>query len=447
MRMLRRNRALSLTALVLSAMMGLGLLWHGRSWAATRDTVPSPGLPPGYVEPEIGFMDRVMFFGNVNAYFTVSDRAGSGSIGGGGLGMVLAPGYRLTDNTAFTLLYNGSYYRKMEFYSDEVGPLGRSERLQNTITPMFRVNFGHRQRYSVTTSLFYTETKNKDVEGGGWSDGLYNYRDKGAGLDFGVRRLGVSDTGSGRLKLGVQVYDREYPNYHSLLDLATDDQSVLGTEKDERDYLGILCRASYTWAGRTGLSWGTNYYLLIKRLEDKKVVDSNGILTSEEQRDYLHNLTLRFSYRPEEAPVFLFGLDFEGTMNDSNQNYYDGMGTLSLSDDVPIEDFYDYRSLAITPKVSYTFSALPVTLKLSYRYMYTRYTERLAQYPDGTYKRDKQFEIQNEFRIGFWYEPIRDLHLYAEWEYLSVDSNNDYRRVYSYSYIVNYYSVGVSYSF
>lgn len=407
---------------------------------ATREALPS-GPPPGY--PEAGLWDRVLFFGNVSARFTVSDRAGGGDIGGGSIGAVLAPGYRLGDSTTLTLLYNGSYDRRMDFYSDEIGPRGRTERLQNTVTPMLRYNFGPRGRYSVTTSVFYTDTKNKDVAGGGWNDGLYNYRDVGAGLDFGVRGMGASYTGGGRLKLGIQVYDRHYPNYESLLDLATG----LGVERDERDYLGILLRAGYTWYARTGLSWGGDYYLLVKRLEDKKVVDFNGILTTDEQRDYFHSLTLNARYRPEGLEAALLGLELNGTLYQSNQNYYDGMGTILLDDDVFIEDFYDYWSLAVTPGLSYDLAALPVTLRISYRYQYTRYTDRMAQNADGTYKQDKQLEVQNAFTIGLRHEAAKDLQVYAEWEYLSVDSNNDYHGVYDYSYIVNYYSVGMSYNF
>ena len=401
---------------------------------------------PGYIVPykEPSLADRFIFIGNVSAYFSLSDMQGAGTIGGGGFSAILAPGYRITDQDTVTLLYDGSYYRRRDFYSDEVGPRQRLENQRHTLTAMYRHDFGSENRYSISPSIFYTESWNKDVEGGGWSDGLYNYRDKGAGIDFGIKGLGFgSKDKSTLMKIGIQVYDREYPNYTSLLDLATG----LGIEKDERDYLGILFRARFTCNDTKNVSWSIDYYLLAKRLEDKRVVDSNGYLSSKKQRDYLHNLTLHFSFRPWNTGGFRLNLDLMGSVYDSNQNYYDGMGTLDLSDDEFIKDFYDYRSFRIEPGLSYTLPSIPITLSLSYAYQRLNYREREAQKFDGSYKSDKQYEIQNELNIGLHYYMLKKISIYARYQYISVHSNNDYTRVYEYDHTVNNYYAGISYSF
>ncbi len=411
--------------------------------AAASEEQPSGEGPLGYPEKGVSAGDRLLFVGNINAYYNVSDQAGSGTIAGGGVSVVLGPGYRINDDTSFTLLYDGGYSRRRDFYSDEIGPRETTETMRHSITPMFRFNFGERGRLSLTPSIFYSETWNKDVDGGGWDDGLYNYRDKGAGLDFGIRYVDPGDDGRGRFRLGVQVYDREYPNYRSLLDLATG----LGIEEDERDYLGILFRMGYRWTGRSGLSWGGQYYLLAKRLEDKKVVDSNGILTQQGQRDYLQDFRVEVSYLPEFADGLLLGLELGGILNDSNQNYYDGMGTTPLADDVFIAGFYDYISFRVCPRLSYKLSYFPLTLNLEYSYQRTNYSKRMAQDTSGAYKSDKQHETRHDITLGARYGLRRNLDVYARWQHLEVDSNNDYTGVYQYSHTVNNYSVGLSWIF
>jgi len=80
-----------------------------------------------------------------------------------------------------------------------------------------------------------------------------NYKDVGIGLDFRMAGAGFYG-GDGTLSFGTQYYKREYPNYVSLLDLATG----IGVEKDEKDYHGILVRAGYYWmCRRSGISPST----------------------------------------------------------------------------------------------------------------------------------------------------------------------------------------------
>jgi len=327
-------------------------------------------------------------------------------------------------------------------YSDLVGPRATDSSQTHTITPTLRIDFGENSRYSLVPSFFYTITKNKDVEGGGWNDGLYNYRDKGGGLDFSMGDLDFGG-GNGTLKLGTQFYDRTYPNYTSLLDLATG----LGIEEDERDYEGLLLRLGYTWSKRTGLSWGVRYYVLNKDLEDKKVVGSDGVLTGETQSDDLHNLDVSFWYTPEAKTRLRMGLDFGYSLYDSNQNYYDGRTTLTLEDDVFLFNFYDYKSYQIRPNISYTFAAIPLTGRMSYAYQKLDYKNRLAQNSDGSYGNDKQDEDQQMVNLSLRYNMFKNTDLYLQWVYLDAESNNDNTSVYEYDHEVNYFYIGFTYRF
>ena len=409
-----------------------------------EESPPEEAEPPGYRK----YTDRLSLIAHFNLFYTLSDRHGSNTIGGGGFSGLLAPTYKFNDKNFLILMYDGTYYKRRDFYSDDVGPRERTEFQRHTITPMFRIDFGEKSRYSITPSFFYTKTYNKDVEGTGWDDGLYNYRDTGGGLDFRMKELGYGGA-DGTLKLGAQYYKRRYPNYISLLDLAsrTLGQSNLGVEKDEKDYHGLLVKAGYDWSKKSGFSWGAGYYLLYKKLDDKKVVGSDGVLTSEEQEDYLHSLDLRFWRTLDVDGGLRVGLDLNYSLNRSNQNYYDGMGTLTLADDVPMNDFYDYNSYRIRPNISYTFALLRLTPSFAYSYQRTDYTDRRAQYSDGTYKSDKQCETQNEISLGLRYDLFEDWSVYARWQHIATRSNNADESVYEYDHTVNNYYVGVSYRY
>lgn len=399
-------------------------------------------LPPetqGYALDWQELSGNMVFAAQFDANYLRS-KSDDSSLSGGSLSGILTPGYKVNDRTLFMLMYDGNYYKRQDFYSDQVGPRRRTEFQSHTITPMLRMNFGPNDRYSITPSIFHTRTYNKDVEGGGWDDGLYNYRDTGAGLDF---RMAGLDYGSenGTFNAGIQYYNRDYPNYDSLLDLATGN----AIEKDERDYKGTLLRVGYNWLNRTGISLGTSYYLLYKNLDDKKVVASNGVLTGEEQEDYLNSLDFRVWYVPDVMPALRIGLDINGTMNKSNQNYYDGMGTVLLEDDVFMADFYDYDSYRFRPNISYTFAAVPLTASAAYSYQKTKYDSRRAQDASGAYKNDKQEETQEDITIGLRYFLSGGWSLYARFQYTEVESNNDDQSVYQYNHTVKNYFAGVTF--
>lgn len=403
---------------------------------------PVPTATYDYDEKQAVTRDRWLFLGNISASYLHSYLDGDNSLSGADISGVFAPGYRINDRLLISVMYDGQYYKKRDYYSDLVGPRLRTEYQRHTVTPMLRYHFGLGNRYSIRPSLFYTRTYNKDVAGGGWSDGLYNYRDKGVGLDFDMRR-DAFDAASGIFRCGIQYYQRRYPNFDSLLDLATG----LGVEEDERDYHGLLFRSSYG-SGKTGdLRWAMAYYVLFKYLDDKKTVESDGVLSSNEQKDTLQSLSLRLSYFPPRLTQLRLGLDLVGSLNTSNQNYYDGMGTISLADDVFLHEYYDYFSYQVRPNISYNFDPLPLSLHLAYAFQKTNYSERLAQNSDGTYKNDEEYENQDVITVRLEYLLFKKLVTFAQWEYLDVTSNNDDESVYHYDHRVQTWQIGVSYTF
>jgi hypothetical protein len=410
--------------------------------ALAADIEPKETPPAEAQVPQMDWQaisEHLILVAQLDGNFSLTDQAGGDRVSGGGLNAVISPAYRFSDTNLFVLMYTGTYYKKLDFYSDLVGPRERTEFQSHTITPTLKLDFGKDRRYSVIPSFFFTRTYNKDVEGGGWGDGLYNYKDIGGGLDFKIRGLGYKGE-EGELRFGGQYYERTYPNYASLLDLATGN----AIERDERDYDGLLARGGYRWGDAIGLAWSADYFFLRKELEGKKVVDSNGFLTGEGQDDYQHNFDLRFSYVPDTQPGLRFGLDLNGSLYRSNQNYYDGRGTLTLADDVPIPDYYDYDSYTIRPSVSYLLPMIPLTPTLSYAYQKTDYTNRPAQNSNGTYKHETQEETQNSISFDLRYGFTERVSIYGRFQYLNVSSNNDDESVYSYNHELYSYYAGLS---
>ncbi len=381
---------------------------------------------------------------SLNAYYSYSNQVNGIDIDGGGLNAILAPTFTINQKAVFIGLYNGNYNKKLDFYSDEVGPRARTQSTTHTLTPMVRIDLDDQAKYSITPSVFHTQSFNIDVEGGSWGEGLYNYRDTGAGLNFRVKNL-VSENVRGMLNFGIQYYQRKYPNYESLLDLAIQN----GIEEDERDYQGILLRAGYNRDKSAGLSWGAGSYFLAKNLNSKKIIQSNGVLDAqEEQEDNLLGVDLRLSYIPANMNRLRLGLDLSGSFNRSNQNYYDG-GEFSgdLADDVFQDGFYDYNAYKVASHITFSWARLPMTAHVSYAYKDTEYTGRLAQYLSGEYKNEKQAEKQNELDAEVRYNFLKQWNAYLRYQHLRVNSNNEDESVYLYNHQVNTYSAGISISY
>jgi len=391
-------------------------------------------------------MDRTLLIADFSAFFTISSLDKDSTLSGGHLNGLLAPTYMFDDTTFFILMYDGHYYKKRDIYSDDVGARERSEFMQHTIQPMVRKDFGEKARYSLTPSVFWTWTYNKDKETGeDWDEGLYNYRDFGGGLDFDMRYVFGQE---GTLSLGFQHYKREYPNFASLIsETGLDLASGAEQEPHEKDYHGTIGKVGYNWAKPLGFSWETEYTLLYKDLDDKKVVDLNGILTSEGQEDYMHSLDLNFWHTLDIDGGLRLGLDLNGTIYESNQNYWDEGIAGFFSPQKYTDDYYDYVSYRIRPNISYTFALFPLTPSISYAYKRTEYTDRQAKYSNGDYTNDDQYDTEHEIEVSLRYDFTDNWSVKGLWQTIVADSNTKDERVYQYDYQIDTFAIGVMFKY
>jgi hypothetical protein len=390
-----------------------------------------------------------MLIADVNASWAYSSLKHSDSLSGGMIDALLAATWKMKEDRFFILKYDGGYEKKLDFYSDDDGLRPRTEFQEHTLTPMLRIGISRAKGISLIPSFFYTATLNKDTQSTDWDDGLYNYYDVGGGIDCEIRNIDFSG-GNGILTFGMQYYKRHYPNFVSLLDIAVDNPylglvSALDTEKDEKDYGGILARMEYLWVSASSLSWRAEYSVLYKHLDDKKVVDMNGSLTDTNQVDYLHTLTGNIAYdltRHTHA-----GLTLAAELNDSNQNFFDGMNNYDYAYHISTRDYYDYYGYGIQPEITYAFSKIPVTLKANYAFHKTRYFHRKARTAEGDYQTRKQKDTLHSFCIGAGYEISDQWHIHADWTNTRSDSNNADERYYLYHYTLDVFSFGISFHY
>jgi hypothetical protein len=401
-------------------------------------------LPPGEAEDA---ESPWLFIVDFNAFYTYSDLNDGDNTSGSSGELLFAPVYQFNDQTFLIMMYDGQYRRQLEFFSDAIGSKQRNEFMSHTVQPMLRFDYGERNEYSLTPSVFATFTYNKDVDTDGWEDGLYNYRDYGVGLDFDWRGL-FGDPGTGSLT--GQFYKREYPNYDSLLSLTGLDTSTGGlkSERNEKDYHAVLGKTGYTWIQPNGFNYDVSYSLLYKMLDDKKIVQSDGTLSGEEPDEYVHTFDLNPWYMFDVAGGMKLGMDLRYMINDSEQNYYDGMETASLADDVYVGDYFDYNLSRVRPSISYTAATIPLTTTIYYSYQHIEYDERNAKEAGGAaYKTSSHYEDQKEFGAELRYELTESWAVIGRLSQLTQRSNNDDERTYRYNYTVDYYSIGVAFKY
>ena len=84
---------------------------------------------------------------------------------------------------------------------------------------------------------------------------------------------------------------------------------------------------------------------------------------------------------------------------------------------------------------------------MAYAYQRTNYTDRRAQFSNGAYKDEKQYENQQVISVGLRYAYSKNWEIYGNWLYTNVDSNNEDQSVYQYSHTTHNYSVGVTLRF
>ena len=377
---------------------------------------------------------------SLDAYGTYS-YADSGDVWGAIVSGSVSPVVKYGDNLYLIPLYDGSYERQRFFASVEEGGRLYNEVQHHDLSLTAKCLVTN--KLTISPYIFGGWDLNVEADDEDWGDGLYDYREFGSGADFGYL---VSDTETGQLTLstGGKWYFRKYPNYKSLIALAT----VTAPEEDEKDFNAAEFQAGCQYSNLRTFSVGLKYSLLMKFFTDKKVIDADGVLEDDEREEYRNSARLEASYAPLPERGFQYSCSSEFAYNTSNQNFYDSRATLTLADDVFTSDYFDYISYEANPRISYIFKSGDKTLVIiggGYNFLMRDYTDRKAQTMSGEYTSDEQRDYQHIFEVNLEIPFNKYLSWVTRYDYTINDSNMDYEQYYEYNYTMHRILSGISF--
>jgi hypothetical protein len=380
---------------------------------------------------------KLMPLVDITTLGTYSDMAGGNSIGGIDVKGSVAPVVRFNKQNYLIPLYYGAYNRERQVVTEEEGGRIYNEIFDNNGTLEYKYIPGEK----VTLKLDgFTRQHYVKEKGYHWSKGLYDYEDWGIGgnLDYILKDEKPLQSSIG---IGGEFYHRKYPNYKSLISLA----SQTAPERNEKDYDGYRPILNYKYANNV-LNTALMYSPMYKDYDDKKVIDSNGVLASGRRKDWFHLATAALTYLPEGSSVAP-GLVLTGIIVDSNQNYYDSNGTASLTDDTFSKNYYSFKSLSIGPKLTYiqrqAYKKLPATYTLGYAYLMRHYDSRKKRAVDGAYTNKNELDQVQTIDLQVVY-PVTDiLSFVCLASYTKGRSNMKYETYYTYNYETYFAGAGV----
>ncbi|NQT46646.1 MAG: hypothetical protein HQ593_04115 [Candidatus Omnitrophica bacterium] len=377
---------------------------------------------------------------DITALGLYSKVIGSGGLEGVDVKGTFAPVVKYDDKHYFIPMYYGAYKKSRQVVTQEEGG-----QIYNTITNQnltLQYKYIPSKRWILRANglarLHYVEES-----GDSFGDGLYDYRDFGLGGNV-ERVLSKTSTSQRSLTTGIEYYQRDYPNYQSLISLAT----VTAPETDEKNYSGIRPSLRYKSATRERVI-NIMYSPLYKDYADKKIIGSDGVLTSDTREDWFHYLKINYLRMPVEGSI-MYGLGLTGIINDSNQHYYDSRSTVSLTDDIFSKNYYSFASLSVNPSVTYV-SRVPdkgvATLKLGYNYLVRLYNDRKAQQTNGTYTLSEQLDKIHTVQIEGIYPVNKQWSSMLLYNHTFAHSNMKYETYYQYEYESYFLALGLKYKY
>lgn len=385
---------------------------------------------------------KVIPIGNITVLGSYSKVCGGNNLSGLYTSANFAPVVKLSASDYLIPLYNGLYKRQRQIINEEEGG-----RLYTTIMS-HNLSFMHKHIYPALltqrVSGFVSLNYNKETSDESFGDGLYDWRDYGASLDYQYKLI-KTETDTGILLFGGKYYFRKYPNFKSLIALATQ----TAPEEDEKDQncWGATTRYTHKFADKLMLS--LSYDFLFKDFTDKHTIDSDGILEDKKRQDTVHFFKLNGGYRLGKR--FILGLDGEIELNNSNQDYYDTMNTpLPPGDDIFVPHYFNYNRYAIRPSLTYLLPLKEnknIVFKISYAYTLRDYTNRNVKDAQGIYKSDIQEDRIHAGFLSINLPLTRKLSFLINADYIHNISNMEYERYYRYDYDLYHILLGFAYKF
>ncbi len=380
---------------------------------------------------------------DITAYGTYSHADKGSDVWGASVYGSVAPAIKYDDKLYLIPLYDGSFERQKFFIQEEEGARTYNEIQHHDLS--FTAKYLLTERATISPVIFGGWDLNIETSDEHWGKGLYDYREFGSGGDFDYL---VYDTPKGQVKLtnGAKWYIRHYPNYNSLISLA----STTAPEVHEKDYNGVELYTGWQYQNLKNMSLDLKYILLMKFFTDKRTIDDDGVLEDKKRQEYRNSVKIGAAYSPTPKKGFQYSYSSELICNTSNQNFYDSRGTTALTDDVFTPRYYNYLGFDVRPDVSYIFTVKdnPVAiLGAGYSFLARYYMDRRAEWADGTYKPDRETDFEHIFKTSLEIPLNKCTSWITRCDYTIETSNMDYEQYYTYSYKMLRVMTGISISY
>ncbi len=285
---------------------------------------------------------------NVTGVFTSSKFQGeSDPLDGGSVSGVFAPALRLAEDTAIGVVYSGSYNRELQVFTEDEGPRQQQEEQRHEFIVLLSQDylnpFGSEyiDRLTISPSFFqtyvFTRQSGDEEWGNGlpWRgvdkfDGLYDYWDRGGGLEVKAVHRG-EERSQDSLSMAFQVYRRHYRNFISLARILN---PASPQPKFEKDYIGYLGRAVYEHQTPGGPKVYLAYTYLQKNFTEDRA-DKDPILVpgvpGERRKDREHSVDARATIPVSQIPGLSVGLNGNAVYNMSNSGFNDALSPLPIT--------------------------------------------------------------------------------------------------------------------
>jgi len=409
---------------------------------------PLPGeLPKGKSK------NKFYLLAGVNAFLTFSKLAGQSSIIGGSVTTALAPVVRFNDNLFFISLYDGAYKKSRQVFAEDEGPRLSSENTRHSLTPTLRYVVS--PRIITNFSVFRTQSLSRETTDEDWYGGLYDYNELGASVTVNYLITATANSQKS-IKFLLQRFNREYPNFSSLLTECADASCTLtvpiaGREENEKDSYGTTLILTYNSLKAVGLSYSATLSYSFKDYMDK-LVETDDCLPPPsicfrgggKQRDDTYGANLTFVLRP--GSKFYYQLTMSTEIKQTNQNFAEG----SFPTIVFYEDYYSYVMFNLTPGFTYSYAFSKTTkLELGAAYSLSRleYDSRRARDGLGKAGGAKEIDWTHNLNVSAMYFINKRWSFGGKIDYNMARSNNKDERTFRYSYEIFNFSLGFSYKY
>ncbi len=356
---------------------------------------------------------------------------------------LVSPTLKLSDNIHWINLYNGSYNRSAQVVAQEEGGRQTQSTQSHALTTALKWNVNDTwalRPLFFTDWVFVNETEDES-----FGNGLYDYRDIGGGLESSWV-LSNNKESREETRLGFRYLDRTYPNYQSLLSLFNPNGTQEVNEKDLRGYKANL---SYDHRSKSGWSRGLEIVSFFKDYTDKRTIDFNGIRSASKTREDFAQYVNGYVSHPL-TPGFLFRLDGQFTLNDSNLDFYDTHNTASFADDDFIANYFDTTSFLLRPGLTYAKRLAPgknLTITVDYAFRALLYPDRKTQNSLGVYRNEKERDLTHTFS-GKVSVPLTNQFSWVNFfSYTIADSNQEFESFYLYNYNLWTAATGISFKY